>query len=226
MPINFSLAPFAKVSDVFCETGTFHGDGIISAIDAGFKKIASVEISKVIQDIAKNRVSEVLQSKSADIDFILGDSEEKIVSLIQFAKKNNSQNPVFWLDAHTHHFEDGTVTDGKACPLLSEITAINNAFSGEAILLIDDLRIIDAMATPPHGKLNRLRAASNALMNPDALVSMFKPGWGKSVNLLTVMRLASDPMKVSYKLLDGIEPMDVLCVYPGGLHEALFGQSS
>ena len=78
---------------------------------------------------------------------------------------------------------------------------------------------------PPLGKLSRLRAASNALTNPDALVSMIKPDWGRSVNLLTVMRLASAPINVSYKLRDVIEPMDVLCVYPGSLHEALFVQS-
>lgn len=223
MPINFDLSSFAKVSEVFCETGTFHGDGVLYAIESGFKKIASVEISKINQNVAKERINADPRSQGVVLDLILGDSQQGVLNLIDFARKNNAPNPVFWLDAHTHRFENGAVTDGNPCPLLSEIEAINNAFAGQAIILIDDLRIIGAHGLPPRGLERRLKAAYNALFHPDALVNMIKPGWAKSVNLLSVLRLASACNDVSFRLLDGIEPMDVLCVYPGNLHETLFG---
>lgn len=225
MPINFSLEPFARISDVFCETGTYHGNAVIKALEAGFKKIATVEISRINLDIAKKRIAEHPLSKEAHIDYVLGDAEKNIGRLVDFAKLNEVMYPIFWLDAHTHVFKDGTLTDGNPCPLVFEIAAINLAFNGKAVLLIDDMRIVGAKGAPPHGVVGRVQAARNALFDPNALISMIKPGWGKFVDLLTILKLAMEVPDVSFRLLEGIEPLDVLCVYPNELHESLFGQN-
>ena len=76
-------------------------------------------------------------------------------------------------------------------------------FRWSAILLIDDLRIIGGTVAPPRDILGRLGTMRKALFNPDSLLTMFKPGWGKSVELLTVQRLALDVPNVSFCLLDG-----------------------
>lgn len=68
-----------------------------------------------------------------------------------------------------------------------------------------------------------MKAAKAAIFSPNRLIKMIKPGWGRSVDLLTVMKLAARPQNVSFRLLDGVEPMDVLCVYPTKLHKTLFG---
>lgn len=224
MPINFSLEQFTQVSDCFCETGTYLGNSVIKALEAGFKNIATVEVSKVNQDKARKRIDEHPMSKAAHIDYVLGDAEQNIIRLVEFAKSHEAKHPVFWLDAHTHVFEDGTKTEGNPCPLVSEISAINQGFNGKAILLIDDLRIVGAKGIPPRGVKSRVRAACNAIFNPDELLAMIKPGWGKSVNLLTILRLAMEVPDMSFRLLDGIESLDVLCVYPSELHEALFAR--
>ncbi|WYD80630.1 MAG: hypothetical protein V8K32_15115 [Candidatus Electrothrix gigas] len=226
MPINFSLEQFAQVSDCFCETGTYHGNAVIKALEAGFKNIATVEVSKVNQEKARKRIDEHPMSKAAHIDYVLGDAEQNMIRLVEFAKSHEAEHPVFWLDAHTHVFEDGTRTEGNECPLISEISAVNQGFNGSAILLIDDLRIVGAKGVSPRGLKGRVRAACNAIFNPDELLAMIKPGWGKSVDLLTILRIAMEAPDMSFRLLDGIEPLDVLCVYPGKLHEALFGQAS
>lgn len=89
-------------------------------------------------------------------------------------------------------------------------------------MLIDDLRIIGGTAPLRRDILGRLGAMRKALFNPDSLLTMLKPGWGKSVDLLTVQRLAMDVSNVSFCLLDGHEPKDVLCVFPYELQDMLF----
>jgi len=91
--------------------------------------------------------------------------------------------------------------------------------------LIDDMRIIGAKGAPPRGIRGRVQIARNALFDPNALISMSKPGWGKFVDLLTILKLAMEVPDVSFRLLDGIEPLDVLCVYPNQLHESLFAKN-
>ena len=43
MPINFNLKKYKN--SVFLETGTYQGDGIKKALEAGFEKIYSIEIN-------------------------------------------------------------------------------------------------------------------------------------------------------------------------------------
>ena len=43
--------------DVFIETGTFHGESVMDALDLGFTKIYSVEINKRHYDIALGNIN-------------------------------------------------------------------------------------------------------------------------------------------------------------------------
>lgn len=201
--------------------GRFRG-GVLKALDAGFKNIATVEISEGNQEIGKNRVSEHPMFHKSSVKFVLGDAEEKIEDLLLFAKDIGVTHPVFWLDAHTHVFEEGIPTNGNPCPLVTEISKINQAFQGEAILLVDDLRIIGANGRPLLGIRRRLVASIKAFIDPPGLFQMLKPGWGSSVDLLSIMRLATHVPGVSFCLLDGIEPREILCVYPSNMHSQLF----
>ena len=226
MPINFDLKPFATISNCFCETGTYLGSSVVKALEAGFTKIATIEISKKNQLEAKCRIKNHPSSSQATIEYIQGGAAAKIGQLIEVDRITDDKYPVFWLDAHTHVFNDGTRTGGNPCPLLTEIRKINEAFRGQAILLVDDLRIIGGSATPPRNIQRRLMAAAKALFNPDALLTTLKPGWGKSVDLLDVLRLALDVPDVSFCLLDGYESKDVLCVFPNELNQLTFRQNA
>ena len=57
-----------------------------------------------------------------------------------------------------------------------------------------------------------MRAAMNDLFRPAKLLRQLRLGWGKDMNLFSLMRLASEAGNVSMCLLEGIEPSDVLCV--------------
>lgn len=130
MPINFDLRPFANVSHCFCETGTYKGSSVIKALEAGFSKIATIEISDENLLEAKSRIKTHPSSSAAHIEYILGDAEDKLADLINFAQEAGTDHPVFWLDAHTHVFEDGTLTGGNPCPLLTEISEIKKPLKG------------------------------------------------------------------------------------------------
>lgn len=56
MPINLSLDRFSKISDVLLETGTYKGNGVIKALQACFRTIATVEISGENQAAAERPV--------------------------------------------------------------------------------------------------------------------------------------------------------------------------
>jgi len=223
MPINFPLETFRKVSDVFCETGTYHGDAIIKAFDAGFKKISTIEISPINQKIAQDRfLQHTKHNKKIVSNFILGDAEDKISELVDFALSYNDNHPIFWLDAHTHYFENGEKTPGSACPLITEIREINSKFHGQAIVLIDDLRIISSLEKSSQKNLRfRIKAALTSLFNPEKL-SELDSNWGSEVNLYHVLRECVCESGVSFTFLDGIVPNDILCIYPPTLHNLLF----
>mgnify|MGYP006274733539 CR=1 FL=1 len=223
MPMNFDLAAMARISGVFCETGTFYGGGVIQALDAGFRRIASIEVDPRNQAVAREKLAEHPLSNEAEIELLLGDSAERMDQLIAFARASGSPHPVFWLDAHTHLFEDGGATEGVACPLEQELAAIDAAFGGRAIVLIDDLRIIGKDSEPIRGRRQRLLAAWRLLLRPERFTEMIRPGWGGRVSLLSLLRSAVGDHDVSLRLLDGVERRDVACVYPSSLHAGLFG---
>lgn len=225
MPINFSLEPFSKVSDTFCETGTYFGESLEKALNAGFTNIASVEISLEHQQKAKDRIFNHHLSKSRNIKFILGDAEKEIGQLIDFAKESGSEYPIFWLDAHTYYFEDGSKTIGNPCPLIEEMESIFKAFEGKAIILIDDLRIIGGhIERKKLGKIERFIAAYNAFMQPSRLVQIYKDGWGAYIDLLNIIKLIPFSKNVSMKLLNGAVDKDVICIFPDKLMKNLFNQ--
>lgn len=115
---------------IFVESGTYVGDGVQLAIDCGFEKIISVEISKKYYEYAAERFS---SNKSVNI--IFGDS------YFEFQKICQSLNePVFfWLDGHFDRFGD---TQGfLKCPLLKELDWIKSMSINNNIIVIDDLRV-------------------------------------------------------------------------------------
>lgn len=214
MPIAFDLRPFSRVSTVFCETGTYLGEGVVAAIDAGFRNIASVEYSTRNIAAAKSRIANHLKHSSIDVRIIQGDSTERIDDLIAFSMDLGEKRPVFWLDAHLHGFEDGSVTGGNPCPLLTEIEHIVDAFHGEAVILVDDLRIVGQPNRQVSSLRDRLRLIRRAVVRPTGVDAFLRPGWGSGITLLDVMTRCSKSRTVAFSLLDGHRRNDVLLCAP------------
>ncbi len=131
------------MTDAFVETGTFHGDSVIRAMEAGFKDIYSVELSPQLYEVARGKIQAHLNvSPGATVVLYCGEST---AALPQICDKLHGKRATFWLDAHIHWFEDGTVsTAEKTCPLLEEIEIIGSALhdSVRPVILIDDVRCI------------------------------------------------------------------------------------
>jgi glycosyltransferase involved in cell wall biosynthesis len=128
MPANskfFALYP----NPVFVETGSFKGDGIQSALDAGFESIHSIELSEQYYGICQERFKD-----NTKVHLYLGDSATKLQEVI----KNIDATITFWLDGH---FSSGATAFGKvASPLMEELTAIAGHHSNTHTILIDDMR--------------------------------------------------------------------------------------
>lgn len=108
----------------FVETGSFDGDGIQGALDAGFEKIISIEINNDKVMSCRKRFSE-----EDKVNIIQGDS----AGILYHSIKDIDEQIIFWLDAHFDF-------SGTWCPLLKELDEIGKHHIKNHIILIDDLR--------------------------------------------------------------------------------------
>lgn len=113
-----------KGRNLFIETGTFKGNGVISALESGFKKVLSFEIDEnlsrnAIHFFQNDKRVEIYNSSSCSIIFA------NIVQKIQ-------EDSVFWLDAHFN--------GSGPNPLIAEILFIGCSPLSHGIL-IDDVRL-------------------------------------------------------------------------------------
>lgn len=119
-----------KFTDVFVETGTFVGDGIQVAINAGYKKIISIEIEKKFVDMGKLRFS-----KYPQVNLVLGDSALILGDVI----KDINEPITFWLDGHNSGKDTGFGI--KCYPLLEELDQIKLHPLKNHTIMIDDVRL-------------------------------------------------------------------------------------
>jgi len=128
--INFlkSLEEDYKLYNIFIETGTFRGNTIFN-LEPYFDLLYTIEIKK-------NFYNEVIKKYNGNkINFLLGDSSEIFEKLLKTIKHDS----IFFLDGH---WSGGNTSKGKKdCPLIEELTSINNNFKNRAILIIDDSRL-------------------------------------------------------------------------------------
>lgn len=126
---------YKKDCNLFIETGSYIGDGIQSALYAGFDKIISVELAKCQYDYCVNRFL-----SNDKVNIILGDTRNVLKSIL-----NNHieyKNIFFWLDAHC----SGGSTEGDiidiALPQELDIVLsflLENKIS--AVIMMDDINI-------------------------------------------------------------------------------------
>ncbi|HUX57068.1 MAG TPA: hypothetical protein VMV77_08845 [Bacteroidales bacterium] len=114
------------LNNIFIETGALVGDGIQHALDAGFKTVFSIELSKTLYNRCVDRF------KNCDnVHLIHGDSSKVLGDLLTMIKEPTT----FWLDAH----ESKPVEKNKS-PLISELRIISNHPIKTHTILIDDIR--------------------------------------------------------------------------------------
>jgi hypothetical protein len=133
MEIKTTLRPevLAKYpNDMFVETGTFDGSGCMVALQVGFKRIVSFEISVKKFMLCCGRFKDYPQ-----VDLVLGDTMVLLPKLLDTIYWPCT----FWLDAHMP--EDGTQhsKDWSSCPIMHEFAAIKKHHIKTHTIMIDDL---------------------------------------------------------------------------------------
>jgi hypothetical protein len=138
MPSN--IENFKKYSNnIFIETGSFLGDGIQQALDAGFNKVISIELSDKYFSISTNRFS-----NNPNVTIIQGDSFKVLPDVI-----SDIDEPItFWLDGH--HSCGDTALGEYWAPLIQELDVIKDHPIKTHTILIDDMRCWEE-PNPTHG---------------------------------------------------------------------------
>lgn len=128
MPCESSI--FQKyLNHYFVETGSYMGDGISNAINAGFQEIISIELSDRYYHLCKNKFQ-----KHSNIRIYHGDSHEVLPDIIY-----DINMPItFWLDGH---YSCGDTALGKYwAPLMQELDIIKKHKINTHTIMIDDMR--------------------------------------------------------------------------------------
>lgn len=129
--MNLSKEQLAKyLNKYYIETGSYTGDGIQTALDAGYENVVSIEITKMYYDLCKERFKD-----NTNVTIVLGDSTKMLPEILN----NINESVTIMLDAH---YTDNTTKYGeKMCPLIDEIELIKeHAQKYCDTIMIDDMR--------------------------------------------------------------------------------------
>lgn len=129
MPITTDI--FKKYPNkFFFETGTLFGDGVKNALDAGFEKVMSVELSPKYFQLSNDRFIE-----NPNVSIYFGESYKILSVILPFINE-----PItFWLDGHCS--EGDTAKGDFYSPLIQEIEAIEKHHIKNHTIIIDDVRL-------------------------------------------------------------------------------------
>ena len=126
----------------FIETGTYNGATIFT-LEPYFDKLYTIEFSEKYYNNTKKKYS------GSKIKFILGDSSIVFERLLP----NIRDKCIFFLDGHWSGGDTGK--SNKDCPLYEEITHINNLYTNDAIIIIDDFRLFGSCLGEDWSKINK-----------------------------------------------------------------------
>jgi len=118
-----------KTNNIFIETGSYIGDGINQAIEAGYNKIISIELGHQLYEGCVKRF------KDNDIVSLFQGDSSDVLNLIL---KDINSPATFWLDGH---WSGGITARGKLIsPIMQELDIIKNHTINTHTILIDDMR--------------------------------------------------------------------------------------
>jgi hypothetical protein len=125
----FKRPSHVPLTDVWIETGTYHGDGVASALLHGYKRCISIELYPPSYEVARRRFA-----GDRRVQIVLGASP-----MILPAVTNPARSTTFWLDAHYSGGPGERHPQYGECPLLFELDAIMaQPWEIPPVILVDD----------------------------------------------------------------------------------------
>jgi hypothetical protein len=127
---DFTYHGVSLVREVFIETGTYMGETLMAAVQAGFPELHSIELSW-----ERYLRAESIFSVYPQVHLHQGSSPDVLARIIDPTKPT-----LFWLDAHFQGESDTPLGDQYGqCPLLAELLVIRAMeWSEPLVILIDD----------------------------------------------------------------------------------------
>lgn len=162
MPVSAEI--FAEYPNrFFVETGTYCGDGVVAALQAGFKDIRSVELSARLCELVRARFA-----AQPGVRIWCGESPLMLPDML----RDIDGPATFWLDAH---YSSGITAHGpEVCPLLRELEAIAAHPVKTHTILIDDVRLLGN----EFPMVTRARVDEALLrINPAYKIALIESGW-------------------------------------------------
>lgn len=127
--------------NIFIETGSFHGDAIWLAKDAGFCRIFSMDIDGANVAYCQERFKLLPDDNNSQTDgsitIMCADSAIALGKMI----RHINEPAMFWLDAHSQLFDDEPETENRF-PLLKELEQIARHPIKTHTILIDDILML------------------------------------------------------------------------------------
>ena len=122
------VSKYKKDLSVFIETGTDHGDGVQVALNLGFDKIYSIELSESLYSHCKSRFA-----GNDNVHLICGSSEIELPKLLE----QIDEPFLLWLDAHACA-GTGEFMDLYLPKEISSIIKFSDKFR-DSVIMIDDM---------------------------------------------------------------------------------------
>jgi hypothetical protein len=133
LPTEYNLLEYFP-NEYFIETGSYRGDAIKAASDAGFKRIRSCDIDENNIQFCISRFNLKHQQDKNQLRLYVGDSALMLRDMIE----DIIAPCTFWLDSHWQLFEHEP--KGKnPFPLMLELMQIQQHSVKEHTILIDDI---------------------------------------------------------------------------------------
>jgi len=138
LPPNRKLLAEVKGNNRYLvETGSYRGDAIQEALDAGYDFIRSMDIDSRNIKFCMNRF-DLYRKSDPRIKLYEGDSAGCLWKMI-----DPIAEPItFWLDAHSQYLEDEPEFGDNPFPLLDELFQIGEHQIKNHTILIDDILIL------------------------------------------------------------------------------------
>jgi hypothetical protein len=158
---------------VFVETGTNNGDCVALALECGFQRVVSIELSEHFYRLACERFS-----GDDRVSILHGDS----AAILADAIRHINEPITFWLDGH--YVPGMSLTAASKCPVLAEIAAIGSHHIKTHAILVDD---VSCFGTPVLDDIpiEDVRASISAI-NPAYVFSLEAGKQGEDVLAATV----------------------------------------
>lgn len=126
---------------IFIETGSFKGDGIDLAVQAGYERIFSMDIDGANVAHCQERFGLIPDdkepAKNSHISVICADSATGLLKMMKYV----NEPAMIWLDAHSQLFENEPHTENPF-PLLLELTQLKKHPIKTHTILIDDILML------------------------------------------------------------------------------------